>query len=218
MSDSIEIVHPNVERYLASLLPERPSIFHEIEAHAQIHHVPIIGPVEGHFLYLLACSNGAHRVLELGTATGYSCLWLARAVGSNGGQVTTIEANAERARLARENIARADTNQSVQVIEGEALETISTLSGPYDFIFVDILRGVSDPDFAPSILTTCVPLLASGGIMAADNALAMGQVMGKSAAPDIIGLQRFIEDATNHPDLETMIIPLRDGILVSRKK
>lgn len=218
MSEPIEIVHPDVERYLVARLPERPSIFREIETHARLHHIPIIGPLEGQFLYLLACSNGTRRVLELGTATGYSCLWLARAIGSNGGQITTIEANGERVRLARENIARAGIGQIVNVVEGEALDVLPTLTGPYDFIFVDILRGVGDAEFAPRILAACVALLASGGFLAIDNALAMGQVMGKSDAPDIIGLQRSTEVATSHPDLETMIVPLRDGVLVSRKK
>jgi caffeoyl-CoA O-methyltransferase len=218
MLKSTEIVQPDIERYITGLTTKGPSFFQAIEAQARVHGVPIIGPAEGLFLYLLARSSGARRVLELGTATGYSALWLAHAVAPIGGRVITIEANPDRARLARDHIARAGFQQVIEVIEGDALQYLASSPGPYDFIFVDVLLSARDADFAPRLLEMCVARLSSGGFLVADNALAAGRVLDANTTPEIVGLKRYNEAAAHHPDLETVIIPLRDGVSLSRKK
>jgi len=216
MPDSI--VHPSIEEYLATLVPPRSPVLHELEEHARQNHVPIVGPVEGNLLYLLARANGARRALELGTATGYSGLWLAQAVAPLKGHVTTIETNRERAEFARANFARAGFAGMVEVIWGDALQVLPSLAGPYDFIFNDLACSASQDDFVLHLLDLCLPRLASGGLMVLDNAFAGGKVLDPKPGANVRGILEYTRRVTHHPDLETVVVPLRDGIIVSRRK
>lgn len=216
MPDSI--VHPSIEEYLAALVPPRSPVLHELEEHARQNHVPIVGPVEGHLLYLLARMHGARHVLELGTAIGYSGLWLAQAVAPLEGRVTTIEANRERAEIARANFARAGFAGMVEVILGDALMVLPSLAGPYDFIFNDLACSAPQDDFVLRLLDLCLPRLASGGLMVVDNAFAGGRILDPNPGANVRGILEYTRRVTHHPDLETIIVPLRDGVIVSRRK
>ncbi|MCC7352876.1 MAG: O-methyltransferase [Anaerolineae bacterium] len=212
------IVNHAIEEYLAGLVPPRSSVLQELEEHASTNHVPIVGPVEGNLLYLLARTNGARRVLELGTATGYSGLWLAAAVAPLHGRVTTLEMNRERAEFARANFARAGYAGMVEVILGDALKVLPSLAGPYDFIFNDLACSASQDDFALRLLDLCLPRLASGGLMVMDNAFAGSRILDANPVANVRGVLEYTRRVANHPDLETIVVPLRDGVVVSRKK
>src|SRR5216117_4573476 len=108
-----------------------------MEEYAETNSVPIIGPLVGRLLYNLAKISQSRKVLEIGTAIGYSGIWLARAVAPLKGSLTTIDMNPERVKIAKKNIAEAGLDRAVKVIEGSALDILPTLKESYDMIFLD---------------------------------------------------------------------------------
>ncbi len=209
----IPILEPDVEKYLNSLLPERDEVLSEMEAYASSLGIPIIGPACGRLLYQLARLAGARRVFEMGSAIGYSTLWLARAVGE-GGQVFYTDASPENARRAEAYFKRAGVRDQVQVRVGDALESLDAERGTFDLIFNDV-----DKEQYPETLAKALPRLRAGGLMITDNALWSGRVAGKARRGDQAtrAIQRFNRLIYSHPDLMTTIIPLRDGFAVCRK-
>ena len=128
----------DLENYFRSLVPPRGELLQRLEAEAAREHIPIVGPVVGELLFILARVMGARRILELGTATGYSAIYLAQAVAPESGQVITLENNPDMARRARENIASAGLSERVEVQIGDARTLMASLDGNFDLIFMDI--------------------------------------------------------------------------------
>src|SRR5207247_5447135 len=142
-----------------------------MEEYAETNSVPIIGPLVGRLLYNLAKISQSRKVLEIGTAIGYSGIWLARAVAPLKGSLTTIDMNPERVKIAKKNIAEAGLERTVKVIEGSALDIFPTLTESYDMLFFD-----SDKEVYPQPCKMSLPLLRKGGHFIADNALWGGDV------------------------------------------
>lgn len=213
-----DITNIAIEDYLAALMPPRSEVFAELEQRAHIRGLPILGPVEGQFLYLIAKSIGARDALEIGTATGYAAMWILRAVVPAGGSLTAIERQPERYKLAREYIERAGYSDRFIIHEGDWLSVLETLKGPYDLIFLDILRNLSDEHDAIKALDLCLSRLRPNGMLIGDNVLCNGQVIEEDAAPTVRGIQEFNYAIMHHPQLESVIVPLRDGVAICRKK
>ena len=154
------------------------------------------------FLSSLLKAMGAKRVLEVGTSNGYSTLWFAEAVKANGGEVVTLEFDAGRAALARENFAKAGLSQTITLIEGDACETLKTLTGLFDLVFLDAEK----PEYA-EYLRLAVPLTRTNGLIIGDDTISMADQM-----PEYLAL------AFAHPELESVAVPIDDGIVLSRKK
>jgi caffeoyl-CoA O-methyltransferase len=157
------------------------------------------------FLSSLLKAMGARRVLEVGTSNGYSTLWFAEAVrASGGGEVVTLEFDAGRAGLARENFVKAGLAESITLIEGDACETLKTLAGsaPFDFVFLDAEK----PEYA-EYLRLCVPLTRPNGLIIGDDTISLAGQM-----PEYLAL------AFAHPELESVAVPIDDGIVLSRKR
>ena len=207
-----------IEDYLAALMPPRSEIFAELEKRARAHGLPLVGPVEGQLIYLLAKSLGAREALEIGTATGYAAMWIMRAVVPVGGRLTAIEREPDRYQLAREYITRAGYGDRLNILAGDWFNVLETLNGPFDLIFLDILRNLSDEHDAVKALDLCIARLRPGGLLIGDNVLCSGLVLEEDAAPTVRGIQAFNEAIMSHPQLESVIIPLRDGVAVCRKK
>lgn len=213
-----DITNIAIEDYLADLMPPRPHTLAELERSAREHGWPLVGPVEGQFLYLLAKSSGARKALEIGTATGYAATWLLQAIAPNGGRLTAIERNPERIALARTYVSHAGYGDHFEIVEGEWFSTIEQMEGPYDLIFLDMLRHLSGEREALHALELCVPKLRAGGILIADNVLCNALVLEDDAAPTVRGIQEFNRAIMTHPQLESVIIPLRDGVGICRKR
>jgi predicted O-methyltransferase YrrM len=213
-----DITNIAIEDYLADLMPPRPEIFAELEQRAHNQGLPLLGPVEGQFLYLLAKSAGAREALEIGTATGYAAMWLLRAVVPAGGRLTAIELRPERYNLAREYITRAGYGDRLNIHQGEWFSVLESLSGPFDLIFLDILRNLSGEHDAVKALDLCVARLRPGGVLIGDNVLCSGLVLEDNPAPIVRGIQEFNQAIMNHPQLESVIVPLRDGVAICRKR
>ncbi|HMQ32301.1 MAG TPA: O-methyltransferase [Chloroflexaceae bacterium] len=213
-----DITNIAIEDYLLDLMPPRDPVLAELEERARIHGLSLVGPVQGQFLYLQALAMGARKALEVGITTGYAALYLLRALRQTGGHLTAIERHAERVQLASEVISSAGLSEQITIVEGEWATIMPTLDRDFDLIFLDVLRSAANEGQAPEALEMCVPLLRPGGVLIADNVLCSAQVLEEDAPPVVRGIQRFNQRLMRHEQLESVIIPLRDGVAICRKK
>lgn len=216
MHDDI-ITNIAIEDYLNALVPPRPPALEQLEQRGKQHGLALVGPVQGQLLYLLARTLGARSALEVGITTGYAAMWISLAMAEVGGHLTAVEQNPERCQLAREVFAEAGLAERFTIHEGDYFEIISTFKGPYDLIFLDILRSVTHVDDAEHALDICVSLLRPGGLLITDNVLCNAQVLVEDPPVRVAGIKRFNQAMMNHPQLTSVIIPLRDGVSISRK-
>ena len=173
---------------------------------------PIVGAAEGSFLHILAKATGARRVLELGTAIGYSATWWARALPA-GGELVTVEADPETARIAEANLARTGAAGRVRILVGPAQEILQDLEGPFDLIFVDINK-----DGYPDVLEPCIRRLRVGGLLVTDNVLWKGRVANrKDRSKETVAVRTYNERLAKDPRMLASILPLRDGVSVAVK-
>ena len=213
-----QIVPDPIERYLAGLNHASDPLLQEIARSGTEQDLPLVDAEVGALLRVLATAAGARRILEIGTAIGYSGLWLAGALPSDGALIT-LEVDPARARTAREHFARAGSAGRVTVIVGDAQRTIAKLSGPFDLIFQDGDKRLYTP-----LLDRLVELLRPGGLLVTDNVLWNGEVVpGFTATPsrnadDTRAIAEYNERLNAHPLLLTATIPLRDGVAVAVKR
>jgi len=160
----MSLMQPDLEGYFRGFVPPRDELLLELEREAEREGIPIVGPVVGELLFILARAAGAAHILELGTATGYSTIYLGRACDPAKGRVLTLEQDAALARRARSNFARAGLEKLIEVREGDAFQLMGKMSGPFDFIFMDI-----DKEGYLPALPHCLRLLKVGGLMVTDN-------------------------------------------------
>ncbi|HKW88320.1 MAG TPA: O-methyltransferase [Candidatus Acidoferrales bacterium] len=206
-----EITRANVEQYMYKLLPKRDRVMKEMERYAEEHDVPIIGPAVGRMIFLLARIAGAQRIFEMGSAIGYSTIWLARAAGPRG-EIFYTDGDLRNAMLALEYFRDAGVKRQIHVLTGDALELIDRVSGEFDLIFIDVNK-----DQYPAALRKALPRLKSGGLLVTDNTLWSGRVTRKAKDAATRGVQKFNREIYASKKLFPVIIPLRDGVAVCRK-
>jgi caffeoyl-CoA O-methyltransferase len=205
-------------------LPERLSmVLTQLEDVARIEAIPIIGRLEGAIVQMLAGlrSSVGTRVLDIGTAIGYSALWLASALPP-GGRVVSIDIDPNRAARARQYICQAGYADRIDVVIGDAFDVIPQL-GTFDLIFQDIMKHRyfgTDPCLAVDLLKLCCSHLAEDGVLVIDNAFCGGGVVapaGVAAANEVIGVSNLNEMLAKDPDFRSVILPVRDGLWVARR-
>ncbi len=152
------------EEYFKSLIPSRDELMLELEAQAEKENIPIVGPVVGELLYILAAATRAKRILELGTATGYSAIYLAKACELVNGRVVTLENKSDMAVRAQQNFRQAGVSERIEIHVANALEVLPQLQDSFDFIFLDL-----DKQDYVKVLPDCQRLLIKGGLLVADN-------------------------------------------------
>lgn len=197
-----------------SLLPARDAVLRKMERYAAKHKVPIVGPACGRVLHQQALAVRARRVFEMGSAIGYSTLWLARAVGP-GGKVFYTDGDPANAERARGYLREAGMLGRVKIMVGDALESLEATPGQFDLIFNDVSKTQY-----PEAFKLAVPRVRAGGLFITDNVLWYGKVAGPVRADDaetpaILKFNRMIYKS---PELMTTIVPLRDGLAVCLKK
>ena len=213
-----DIVPDLIEQYLAGLNRAGDPVLDEIARDNATRGLPLVDAEVGALLRVLATATAATRILEIGTAIGYSGIWLAGALPP-GGMLLTMELNEDRAREARDNFAKAGLADRVSVIVGDAQLKIAKVSGPFDLIFQDGDKMLYGP-----LLDRLVDLLRPGGLLVTDNVLWSGEVVpGYAAAPtqdpdSTRAIAAYNVRVASHPGLITATIPLRDGVSVSVKK
>jgi predicted O-methyltransferase YrrM len=213
-----QIVPDAVERYLAGLNRAGDDVLAAIAREGARQDLPLVDAEVGALLRVLALSIGARRILEIGTAIGYSGIWLAGALPA-GGMLFTMEKDPERARMARANFERAGLAERVGIIVGDAQVTIAKVAGPFDLIFQD----GSKPLYV-TLLDKLVDLLRPGGLLVTDNVLWDGEVVpGFLERPqrdvtDTKAIAEYNERLNAHPQLVTATVPLRDGVSISVKR
>src|SRR3954451_80651 len=212
------IVPDAIERYLAGLNRFGSGVLGEIARGTQQRGLPLVDAEVGALLRVMATAVNASRILEIGTARGYSGIWLARALPTNGMPVPLESAEA-RPRKARDNFARAGVSDRVSVVVGDAQLKIAKVSGPFDLIFQDGDKKLYSP-----LLDKLVALLRPGGLLVTDNVLWDGEVVpGFQTTPrhnpdDTRAIVEYNQRVATHPALLTSIVPLRDGVSISVKR
>lgn len=210
MSGNLE---PNVEKYLNDALPARDAVLREMERYAAQHDVPIVGPACARVLYQLARLIRARRVFELGSAIGYSTLWLARAVGPQG-KVCYTDSDPANAERAEKYLRRGKALGQVEILVGDALDMLKSTKGQFDLIFNDVNKTQY-----PRVLRLAPPRLRPGGLFITDNVLWSGRVAKTAAAGDAetAAIQEFNRKLYRSKEFFTTIVPLRDGLAVALK-
>jgi caffeoyl-CoA O-methyltransferase len=205
---------PEVEKYIYSILPKRDAVLSEMERYAKRNDVPIVGPAVGRMLAQLVKLIGAKRIFELGSAIGYSTLWMARAAGSDGA-IHYTDGNPANAERAKEYLTRAGVFDRVTIHVGDALTALDATSGEFDVIFNDV-----DKIGYPDVFRKAVRRVRSGGLFITDNTLWSGRVArtAKSTDRNTSAIQQFNKLCYASPDLFPVLVPLRDGVLVCRKR
>lgn len=206
------IVPPRIEEYMHGLLPQRDQVLSEIEEMAAEHGIPIVGPAVGRVLLLLARLVDAKRVFEMGSAVGYSTIWLARGTGE-GGVVYYTDADKKNAARAAAYFERAGVSEKVRLLVGDALQSIDATEGEFDIIFVDV-----DKHQYPDAFARAHPRLRRGGLLVCDNTLWFGRVAEADTDAATEGVREFNRLTHGADDLFTVMLPIRDGISVSLKQ
>ena len=213
-----QIVPDPVEAYLASLNHVPDNVLQEVAREGETADLPLVDAEVGALLRLLATSVRAAQILEIGTAIGYSGIWLAGALPP-GGRLISLERDEVRARTARGNFERAGLADRVSVVVGEAKLLINKVAGPFDVIFQD-----GDKSLYVPMLDRLVDLLRPGGLLITDNVLWDGEVVPgyvrepKRAVADTQAISEYNERLNRDPRLMTVTIPMRDGVAVSLKR
>lgn len=206
------ILRADQEVYLDRLLPPRDALLSEMEELARREQVPISDPEVGRLLGILARSTGARRILELGTAIGYGTLCLAR--GAAEAHVVSLDVDAGRLEQARGYLARGGVAERVELLCGDALTLVPSLSGPFDLAYVDAVKS----DYR-RYLDLLLPQLRVGGLVVCDNLLWAGQVASApdDEDPEAEALRAFNAYLMMHPQLQSVVLPLGDGVGLAAK-
>jgi caffeoyl-CoA O-methyltransferase len=203
----------DVEEYLYKLLPKRDEVVAEMEEYAAQNCIPIIGPAVARMLALFVQVSGARRIFEMGSAIGYSTIWLARAAGPKA-KVIYTDGDPENARRAKEYFRRAGVAKRIDVRVGNALELVKKAAGTFDLIFNDVNKHQY-----PDALHAALPKLRRGGLFITDNTLWSGKA-ARPAPPDDVdtqGVQEFNRLVYESKKLYPVLIPIRDGVTVCQK-
>lgn len=215
--DKDAIVYPYITSYIRGEIPERQGILKELEEYAYENAVPIVQPETAKLLEALTCIKRPERILEVGCAIGYSAILMAQYL-SEKGSITTLEWDADMAEIARCNIEKAGLSNRITVIRNDAKEVVKNLTGEYDIIFLDGPKA-----HYIYMLNDCIRLLKRGGILISDNVLYKGMTADdehviRRKITIVKRLRRFISAQMQRAELETVILPLGDGVTVSVKK
>jgi caffeoyl-CoA O-methyltransferase len=206
-------MNEEVEDYLYALLPKRDEVLSDMEEYAAQHKTPIIGPAVARMLALLVQISGAKRIFELGSAIGYSTIWLARAAGPQA-EITYTDGDPENAKRAKAYFERAGVTKQIRVETGDALTVLKKTPGEFDLIFNDIYKREY-----PEAAKVALPRVRRGGLFITDNTLWSGKAARKAAADDADtrGVQELNRMVFESNELFSVLIPLRDGVTVCRK-
>ena len=185
----------------------------EIKQKALEQHIPIIMDDTLEVVAKILLEKRPNRILEIGTAVGYSAICFSAYLNENG-KIDTIERDEGRVREAKENIKKAEVESKINIYEGDAVEILPTLQEKYDVVFIDAAKGKY-----PFFLKQALRLIQNGGVIIADNVLYKGYVMGDynkhKQRTAVRNLREYIAEVTNNANLQTEILEVGDGLAIS---
>ncbi len=212
------IVDERMVSFIHSLERENSEILEKIEQEALDTYVPIIRKEMQSFLKVLLLMTRPVRILEVGTAIGFSAILMSEYAPKEA-KITTIEKYEKRIPIARENFKRAGKEETISLIEGDALEVMKSLDDSYDFIFMDAAKGQYI-----SYMPEAIRLLKKGGLLVSDNVLQDGDIIESRFAVERRNrtihsrMREYLYELKHDERLETSIIPLGDGVALSIKR
>lgn len=212
------IVDERMVTYIWSLEVPESAVIEAIEQEALRDRVPIIRKEMQSFLKVLLMIKRPMRILEVGAAVGFSSILMSEYM-PEGGHITTIENYDKRIPIARANFKRAGKEEQIDLIEGDALEVMHGLEGPYDLIFVDAAKG-QYIHYLPEVMR----LLGTDGVLVSDNVLQEGDIIESRFAVERRNrtihsrMREYLYELKHHDQLQTSIIPLGDGVALSVKR
>ena len=212
------IVDERMVTYIRSLEVPESAVIEAIEQEALRDRVPIIRKEMQSFLKILLMIKRPMRILEVGAAVGFSSILMSEYM-PEGGHITTIENYDKRIPIARANFKRAGKEEQIDLIEGDALEVMHGLEGPYDLIFVDAAKG-QYIHYLPEVMR----LLGTDGVLVSDNVLQEGDIIESRFAVERRNrtihsrMREYLYELKHHDQLQTSIIPLGDGVALSLKR
>ena len=216
--DKDAIVPPYITKWLRDNTSHSDPFLTELEQYAAQHNIPIAEPETARFLSVMCKIAKPERVLEIGTAIGYSAIITAQSMNADG-KILTLEYDAQTAEIARKNIARAGLSERIEVVCADAKDYLSYIDEDecMDMIFLDGPKA-----HYVYMLDDCVRLLKRGGVLISDNVLYKGMTADdehviRRKITIVERLREYIDALTNHPELETSLLPLGDGVTVSVK-
>lgn len=207
------------QEYLDSLIPKRSEFLTELRKISSLteSYAPIVQKQTEQLLITMLKLKKPRRVLEIGSAVGYSAILMADNLPKES-SIITVERYKKHADIAVDNIFKAGYEGKIRLIEGEAAEVLHWLDGPFDFVFLDAAKG-QYIEFLPDILR----LLESGGVIFSDNILFKGMLEDEEKVVRrkitiVKRLKMYLEEIMNNENLTTSIIPIGDGVAISVKK
>ena len=219
MPDEQNITHDYIIDFIRGALPKHTGLLAEMEAYAEQNGVPIIQPEVAALLALMCKIQRPQRVLEIGTAIGYSALLMLSNIQAvtDGGTITTIERAPDMAALARINFEKAGVSDRIELLEADAEVLLPELDGQYDMIFLDAAKA-----HYIHFLPHCIRLLRTGGLLVSDNILYGGMVVNRDLLirrkiTIVKRLQKYIAAICDTPELQSSILSVGDGVALSYK-
>jgi caffeoyl-CoA O-methyltransferase len=211
----VDIVDARIEAYAEAHTTPSSELFERLAAETREKTEwpgMMIGDTAGRFLEFLVRLSSARRVLEIGTFTGYSSLFMARGL-REGGQIISCDVNAETTAIARRYAEEAGLADRIDYRVGPGLETVSALEGPFDLVFID-----ADKTGYLAYYEAALPKLADAGLIVADNALMSGRVVDEESDELSRAMQDFNDHVRNDSRVECVLLTVRDGMLLAMKR
>ena len=212
------IANERIISYINSLSTEDTPFLTELEKWALKERVPIIRKETQSFLKMLLVMKQPEHILEIGTAVGFSSLMMSECVSENC-TITTIENYEKRIPIARDNFVRAGKDHQITLLEGDAMEVLKGLTGPYDFVFLDAAKA-QYIYYLPELLR----IMPEGAVLVSDNVLQDGNIVESRLAVEPrdrtiqARMREYLYELTHRDDLVTSVLPLGDGVTVSVRK
>lgn len=211
------ITYDYMEQYIKSLIPQNKGILKEMEDYAEENNVPIVQKEVAKFIELMVNNKKPRKILELGTAIGYSAILMSLSAGEDC-KITTIERDNDMIELASNNITTYGFSKRIEILNGECLEVLEKLNGEYDIIFMDAGKGHYN-----HFLPHCLRLLKEDGMIIADNVLFRGMVASRELLQRrkitiVKRMKSYLEMISSNDELITSVIPMGDGIAITTKR
>ncbi|PRR77016.1 putative O-methyltransferase [Clostridium liquoris] len=210
------ITYDYMEEYIRGLIKESNPILTELEEYAYENHVPIIHKEVGRFLELMINIKKPKKILELGTAIGYSAILMEMACNKNC-EIVTVEKDQNMINLAEENISKYGFSDNIKIVQGDCLEVLENLEGQFDLIFMDAGKAHYN-----HFLPHCLRLLSEDGVIIADNVLFRGMIASnelvKRRKITIVKRMRKFLEMVSVEEFITSVIPMGDGIAVITRR